>query len=106
MIHLHGKITLVAAIAIVMITGTRLGRQAESTRTNSNGLEVSETTGAKIERDPVAGLQDGHRATFTIPRQPVRRRIHGIESFNLLRGGDHFFVPSITGLNWIATLQG
>ena len=45
------------------------------------------------ERDPNIGLQqDG--ATFTIPRDPVRRRIHGIETFNVLRGGEYFFVPS------------
>ena len=35
--------------------------------------------------------QDG--ATFTIPQEPVRRRIHGIETFNVLRGGEYFFLP-------------
>ena len=54
------------------------------------------------ERDPNVGLQqDG--ATFTIPRDPVRRRIHGIETFNVLRGGEYFFLPSLSALRWLAT---
>jgi Dyp-type peroxidase family len=52
------------------------------------------------ERDPNVGLQrDG--ATFTIPQKPVRRRIHGIETFNVLRGGEYFFVPSLSALRWL-----
>jgi hypothetical protein len=54
--HLQARIaTLVGAVAIVMTTGTRLGSQAESTPTNSNGLEASETIEAKIERAMSAG---------------------------------------------------
>jgi Dyp-type peroxidase family len=55
------------------------------------------------ERDPIVGLQE-EAATFTIPREPVRRRLHGIETFNVLRGGEYFFMPSISGLKWLATL--
>jgi deferrochelatase/peroxidase EfeB len=59
--------------------------------------------GAGDERDPIIGLQqDG--ATFTIPREPVRRRVHGIETFNVLRGGEYFFMPSIAALNWLGNL--
>ena len=53
------------------------------------------------ERDPNVGLQT-NGATFTIPRQPVRRRVHGIETFNVLRGGEYFFMPSLSALRWIA----
>lgn len=56
------------------------------------------------ERDPIIGLQDD-RASFTIPREPARRRIHGIETFNVLRGGEYFFMPSISGLKWLANLN-
>ena len=42
--------------------------------------------GAGDERDPIIGLQEDG-ATFTIPKEPVRRRVHGIETFNVLRGG-------------------
>src|SRR5215469_16073418 len=42
--------------------------------------------GANGERDPIIGRQE-EGATFTIPREPVRRRLHGIETYNVLRGG-------------------
>ena len=53
------------------------------------------------ERDPIIGLQE-EGSTFTIPKDPVRRRVNGIETFNALRGGEYFFIPSISGLNWLA----
>jgi Dyp-type peroxidase family len=55
------------------------------------------------ERDPNIGVQPPG-ATFTIPQEPVRRRIHGIEMFNVLRGGEYFFMPSLSALQWIASL--
>jgi deferrochelatase/peroxidase EfeB len=42
------------------------------------------------ERDPNVGLQEDG-ATFTIPEAPVRRRIHGIETF----------LPSLSALKWL-----
>src|SRR5258706_1381266 len=57
------------------------------------------------ERDPTVGLQE-EGATFTIPEAPVRRRIHGIETFNVLRGGEYLFMPSLSALNWLAGLNG
>jgi Dyp-type peroxidase family len=59
--------------------------------------------GAGSERDPIVGLQE-EGATFTIPRAPARRRIHGIETFNVLRGGEYFFLPSLSALKWIGEL--
>lgn len=55
------------------------------------------------ERDPIIGRQE-EGATFTIPKEPVRRRLRGIETFNVLRGGEYFFMPSISALNWLANL--
>jgi Dyp-type peroxidase family len=52
------------------------------------------------ERDPNIGLQPDD-ATFTIPQDPVRRRIHGIETFNVVRGGEYFFLPSLSALRWL-----
>jgi Dyp-type peroxidase family len=52
------------------------------------------------ERDPNVGLQEDG-GTFTIPQAPVRRRIHGIETFNVLRGGEYFFLPSLSALRWL-----
>jgi Dyp-type peroxidase family len=55
------------------------------------------------ERDPNVGLQEDG-AVFTIPHEPVRRRIHGIETFNVLRGGEYFFMPSLSALRWLGNL--
>ena len=60
--------------------------------------------GAGNERDPIVGLQEDG-ATFTIPKEPVRRRVHGIETFNVLRGGEYFFMPSLSALKWLADLD-
>ena len=60
--------------------------------------------GANGERDPIIGRQD-EGAAFTIPKEPVRRRIRGIETFNVLRGGEYFFMPSLSALNWLANLS-
>jgi Dyp-type peroxidase family len=56
------------------------------------------------ERDPIIGLQDKD-AVFTIPREPVRRRCHGLETFNVLRGGEYFFMPSLSALKWLGALE-
>ena len=59
------------------------------------------TEGEQHERDPIVGLQE-EGATFTIPKEPVRRRVHGIDTFNVLRGGEYFFMPSLSALKWLA----
>jgi hypothetical protein len=35
------------------------------------------------------GVLRADGATFTVPQEPVRRRIHGIETFNVVRGGEY-----------------
>lgn len=52
------------------------------------------------ERDPVVGLHE-QPGRFTIPDQPVRRRVNGVTTFNRLRGGEYMFMPSISALKWI-----
>jgi Dyp-type peroxidase family len=59
--------------------------------------------GAGNERDPIIGRQE-EGATFTIPKQPVRRRVRGIDTFNVLRGGQYFFMPSLSALRWLGGL--
>jgi deferrochelatase/peroxidase EfeB len=61
--------------------------------------------GVGNERDPIIGRQE-EGATFTIPKQPVRRRVRGIETFNVLKGGEYLFVPSMSALKWLATWNG
>jgi Dyp-type peroxidase family len=68
-------------------------------------IDEGDFIGASGERDPIIGRQE-EGATFTIPKEPVRRRIHGIQTFNVLKGGEYFFMPSISALNWLANLKG
>ena len=59
--------------------------------------------GIGSERDPIIGRQE-EGASFTVPRYPVRRLVHGIETFNVLRGGEYFLMASLSALNWLANL--
>jgi Dyp-type peroxidase family len=57
--------------------------------------------GAPGEKDPIVGANDG-TGVFTIPKQPVRRRLHGLSQFVTNRGGEYFFVPGLRALRWLA----
>lgn len=61
------------------------------------------------ERDPVLGLHHGDKDsdadTFTVPADPIRKRYHGIETFNTLKGGEYLFIPSLSALKWISELS-
>ena len=57
------------------------------------------------ERDPLVGANDGS-GVFTIPERPIRRRVDKLPSFVVTRGGEYFFVPSITALRWLAEHRG
>ncbi len=59
--------------------------------------------GVGKERDPLIGLHEDP-GSFTVPKQPVRRRFHGIETFSVLRGGEYLFMPSLSALRWLGTL--
>ncbi len=59
--------------------------------------------GVGDERDPIIGVQE-EGAIFTIPKEPIRRRIHAIDTFNALRGGEYFFMPSLSALSWLGDL--
>ncbi len=53
------------------------------------------------ERDPLLGQHDAD-SRFTMPRKPVRKRCGGLETFNVLRGGEYLFMPSLSALRWMA----
>ncbi|MDO5619489.1 MAG: Dyp-type peroxidase [Kocuria sp.] len=59
--------------------------------------------GRGTEKDPMLGLQ-GNDGYFTVPGIPPRR-ITGIETFNTLDGGEYFFMPSLTALDWLGNLK-
>ncbi len=57
--------------------------------------------------DPLIGDNDkereGHTATFTMPGNPVRKRIHDLPRFVDVRGGGYFFMPGIRAIKYLAT---
>ncbi|CAE6770110.1 Dyp-type peroxidase [Paraburkholderia haematera] len=53
------------------------------------------------ERDPLIGLHE-ENDMFTVPAKPVRKRLVGIQTFNVLKGGEYLFMPSLPALQWIA----
>jgi hypothetical protein len=73
-----------------------MGKQAHV----QTGPEQDPATEQKIQRlrELFADAPQEEGVTFTIPRAPVRRRIHGIETFNVLRGGEYLFMPSSSAL--------
>ena len=71
---------------------------------NGNGSTTEILRGLARNATRSSGLQE-EGATFTIPKAPVRRRIHGIQTFNVLRGGEYMFMPSLSALKWLADLK-
>ena len=88
-------------IAFVFV-GAHLNRQFEFVKSQwvSDGIFI----GAPQERDPLVGPNDGN-GDFTFPQRPIRRRMHGLPTFVVNRGGDYFFVPGMRALRWLAELE-
>jgi hypothetical protein len=55
-------------------------------------------------KDPLAGSNDG-TGEFTIPQQPIRRRVKGLPQFVVTRGGEYFFMPGLRALRWLADIK-
>jgi deferrochelatase/peroxidase EfeB len=55
------------------------------------------------DKDPIAGNHSGE-GHYTFPARPVRRRLGGLPSFVVTKGGEHVFLPGIGGLRWLASL--
>jgi Dyp-type peroxidase family len=84
---------------IFIFVGADLERQFEFVQSEwvSQGLFI----GLDDEKDPVVGPTDG-AGTFTIPKQPIRQRLHGLPRFVTVRGGEYFFMPGLRALRWLA----
>ena len=60
--------------------------------------------GTPDERDPLIGPNHGAER-FTVPQQPIRRRLTGLPQFTVNRGGEYCFMPGLRGLQWLADLD-
>ncbi len=56
------------------------------------------------EVDPLIGTQPPGGGAFTIPADPVRRRVSGLPSFVTTRGGAYFFLPGIKALRYLSQM--
>ncbi len=86
---------------IFVFVGAHLKRQFEFVKTQwvNDGIFI----GAAAEQDPLVGPHQEPGA-FTIPRQPIRRRMHDLPPFVVTRGGEYLFVPSLRALRWLGGL--
>lgn len=82
--------------------GAHLDRQFEFIK--SDWINDGNFFGSPGEKDPVAGPNDG-TGNFTIPEQPIRRRIQNLPGFVVTRGGEYCFLPSLSALRWLAELE-
>src|SRR4051795_654884 len=85
-----------------VFAGAHLHRQFEFVKTQwlNDGIFI----GAPAEKDPLVGPNDG-TGTFTIPQQPIRRRLHDLPPFVVTRGGEYCFAPGLRAMKWLANLQ-
>ncbi|WGD53152.1 Dyp-type peroxidase [Bradyrhizobium sp. CB1650] len=86
---------------VFLLIGAHLHRQFEFIQSQwvTDGNFISHGT----EQDPLIGNNDGD-GVFTIPKTPVRRRLHGLPRFVSVRGGEYCFMPGLGALRWIANL--
>jgi len=82
--------------------GAHLARQFEFVQTQ--WVNDGRFIGAPSEKDPLIGSNDGS-GQFTIPQQPIRRRLQGLPAFVVNRGGEYCFMPGLRALRWLADLD-
>jgi Dyp-type peroxidase family len=85
-----------------LLIGTHQKRQFEFVQSQwvTDGNFITHGT----EQDPIIGNDQGD-GIFTIPKHPVRRRLHGLPQFVAVRGGEYCFMPGLRALKWLAGLE-
>ena len=78
-------------------------RVAEMARQVVSGL-LQRLPGGSALSTALIGSNDGS-GQFTIPQQPIRRRMQGLPAFVVNRGGEYCFMPGLRALRWIADLE-
>ena len=84
---------------VFVFAGAHLKRQFEFVKTQwlNDGIFI----GAPQEQDPLVGRPAGD-GVFTIPKQPIRRRLQEMAPFVVTRGGEYCFAPGLRGLRWLS----
>jgi len=84
---------------VFLLIGAHLKQQFEFVQSQwvTDGNFIDHGT----EQDPILGNNEGD-GIFTVPKTPIRRRLHGLPRFVALRGGEYFFMPGLQALKWLA----
>jgi Dyp-type peroxidase family len=87
---------------VFLLIGAHLTRQFEFVQSQwiTDGNFISHGT----EQDPIIGNAN-EGGTYTMPKYPIRRRLHGLPQFVAVRGGEYCFMPGLRALRWLATLD-
>ncbi len=67
-------------------------------------MNLGESSGLGDALDPIVGAHDGS-GSYSIPRRPIPRRLHGLPRFVVTRGGEYGFMPGLRALRWLAELR-
>ena len=89
---------------VFVCLNTDIGRQFEFIQ--HTWLNSTKFNGLYDESDPLLGplSRDGKKKSFTIQKQPVRCRVHGMERFVTVKGGAYFFLPGIASLRLLSEI--
>jgi Dyp-type peroxidase family len=87
---------------VFLLIGAHIKRQFEFLQ--SQWITDGDFIGHGREQDPILGNSQGD-GTFTIPKRPIRRRLHGLPQFVVVRGGEYCFLPGLRALKWLAALD-
>jgi hypothetical protein len=82
--------------------GANIARGFEFVKTQ--WIDEGNFFGTPDEMDPLVGPHDG-AGRFTVPQQPIRRRLTDLPRFVVNRGGEYCFMAGLRALRWIADLD-
>jgi Dyp-type peroxidase family len=82
--------------------GAHIGRQFEFVKTQ--WINDGAFFGAPGDDDPLVGPHAGG-GRFTVPHQPIRKRMQDMPRFVVNRGGEYCFMPGLRAMRWIADLD-
>ncbi|HEY1248656.1 MAG TPA: Dyp-type peroxidase [Nitrososphaera sp.] len=86
---------------VFLFMGAHVKRQFEFIQ--SQWITDGNFIGHGTEQDPLLNNGQGQKI-FTIPKHPIRRRLHGLPQFVVVRGGEYCFMPGLNALKWLASL--
>jgi Dyp-type peroxidase family len=86
---------------VFLFMGAHIKRQFEFIQ--SQWVTDGNFIGHGTEQDPILNNGQGQKI-FTIPKRPIRRRLHGLPQFVVVRGGEYCFMPGLNALKWLSSL--